>query len=122
MLGKWKKNNSHQAQLQESNKKKAKIVSFTLEQLDKAGKEKYITDLVFVAGINENGDGVLTCSRRDVYNHPPLGLVSRVQVVVDQDGKYDFTVLSTVHEYLSLCDQIAVKGGYKFCPGINPDT
>ena len=101
-----------------------------MHQLKKTGEEKY-PDLVFVSCTNELGDGVLTCSRRDVYNHPPLGLVSRIQIVVDQDGKYDFQVLlfskekgsiSTTDEYLVLCDHIAAKGRYKFCPGINLET
>ena len=98
--------------------------------MKKTGEEKY-PDLVFVSYTNELGSGVLTCCRRDVYDHPPLGLVSRVQIVVDQDGKYDFQVLlfskekgsiSTTDEYLALCDRIAAKGRYKFCPGINPET
>ena len=76
-------------------------------------------------------DRCITCSRRDLHNHPPLGLVSRVQVVVNQDGKYDFQVIlfskekgsiTTIDDYLALCEQIAGKGGYKFCPGIDPNT
>ncbi len=72
----------------------------------------------------------LTCSRRDLHNHPPLGLVSRVQIVLDQEGQYEFQVLlfskdkeriSTVEDYLYLCGKIATKGGYKLCPGIDPD-
>ena len=72
----------------------------------------------------------INCSRRDMYNHPPLGIVSRVYVVIDEDGKYDYQVLlfskekgciSTVDDYLPSCGQISSKGGYKFCPGIYPD-
>ena len=86
---------------------------------------------MFASCTKEDGVGAITCHRRDMYNHPPLGLVSQVQVVVDQDGKYDYQVLlfskekgciSTIDEYLALCDQISDKGGYKFCPEINPNT
>ena len=76
---------------------------------------------MFASCTKEDRVGAITCHRRDMYNHPPLGLVSRVQVVVDQDGKYDNQVL-LFDEYLALCDQISDKGGYKFCPGINPNT
>ena len=125
LLGKRKANDS----LLQERETRPKVVAFTLDQLEESGKQQY-PDLAFVSCINEHGDSVLTCSRRDLYNHPPLGLVSRVQVV-DQDGKYDFQVLlfskergsvTTIDEYLALCDQIADKGGYKFCPGIDPDT
>ena len=116
--------------LLEGSEKRPKVVSFTLGQLEEAGKQMY-PDLAFIACTNECGDSVLTCSRRDLYNHPPLGLVSRVQVVVNQDGKYDFQVIlfskekgsiTTIGDYLALCEQIAGKGGYKFCPGIDPNT
>ena len=30
--------------------------------------------------------------------------------------------ISTTDEYLALCDQIATKGGYQFCPAINLET
>ena len=117
VLGKRKKTDNPL----EGSEKRPKVVSFTLGQLEEAGKQLY-PDLAFMSCTNECGDSVLTCSRRDLHNHPPLGLVSRVQVVVNQDGKYDFQVILFIDDYLALCEQIAGKGGYKFCPGIDPNT
>ena len=125
-LGKQTQNYS----LVQESGKRPKVVAFTLDQLQEAGKQHY-PDLAFVSCTNERGDNVLTCSRRDLHDHPPVGLVSRVQIVVDQDGSYDFQVvmfskekgsITTVDEYLELCHQIAGKGGYKFCPGIDPNS
>ena len=110
--------------------KRSKTVYFTLQELEEAGEQWY-PELVTTSCTNEDGNNVLACSRRDFHNHPPLGLVSRVQIIVDQDGKYDFQVvmfskekgsINTVDDHLELCDQIAVKGGFRFCPGINPDS
>ena len=67
LLGKRKTSN---IRFQE-NEKKPKIVAFTPDQLKKSGEERY-PDLVFVSCTNELGSGVLTCSKRDVHNHPPL--------------------------------------------------
>ena len=126
LLGKRNRNDS----LSEECEKRPKVVAFTLDQLKEAGKQQY-PDLSFVSCTNEHGDSVLKCSRRDLHSHPPLGLISRVQVVVNQDGTYDFQVvmfnkekgsITTIDEYLALCNQIASKNGYKFCPGIDPDT
>ena len=90
------------------------IVAFTLNQLEEASKLLY-PELVFASCVDENGNCALTCSRRDLYNHPPLGLVSRVRIVLDQNGKYSFQVLlfseeeGTIDEYLQLCSRIELK-------------
>ena len=123
LLGKRKTNASH---LQD---KRPRIVAFTLNQLEEASKLLY-PELVFASCVDENRNCALTCSRRDLYNHPPLGLVSRVRIVLDQNGKYSFQVLlfskeegsiNTIDEYLQLCSRIGIKGEFKFCPGLDPE-
>ena len=100
--------------LLEDSGKRPKIVAFTLNQLEEAGKQWY-SELVFAScTANEHGrNSVLKRSRRGLYIRPPLGLASRVQVIVDQNSKYDYQVLivskekgtiSTVDECLQLCD------------------
>ena len=109
--------------------KRPRVVEFTLRQCEAAGLDRY-PELSFEWGTVSGGNCVLTCTRRDLYEHPPLGLVSRAKIVLDERGEYNFQVLlfskekgiiSTVEEYLALCDKIAVNSGYKFCPGFDPD-
>ena len=65
--------------------------------------------------------------KKDMYDHPPLGTVSRVSIVINETGGYDFRVLmfvkergtiASVDQFLGLC-QVAVDSAYKFCPGID---
>ena len=56
-------------------------------------------ELVFaIRTVKEHGVGAVTCCQKEMYNHPPLGLISRVQIVVDEDGKYDYQVLIFTEE------------------------
>ena len=112
-----------------SESKRPKIIAFSLDQLEVAGKRQY-PGLVFTSCMDEQGNSALMCSRRELHNHPPLGLISRARIVVNQDGVYNFQVvlfskeqgsISTVDEYLELCGQVDVSGGYKFCPGFDPE-
>ena len=100
----------------------------SLKELETAGIARF-PELSFVWG-NINEDAILTFSRQDMYNHPPLGAVSRVSIVINENGGYDFRVLmfvketgtiNSVNQFLELC-QVAVDSAYKFCPGINHDT
>ena len=84
LLGKRKRDDGP---LQDGEKRQ-KTDAFTLGQLETAGREKY-PDLVFASCRKEQGVGALTCSRRDMYNHPPLGIVSRVHVVIHEECIYD---------------------------------
>ena len=62
--------------------------------------------------------------------HPPAGSTSRIRLVVDENGGFDFQVLlrskqagkvESVDQFLELCRMMAnVKGEFKFCPGIDP--
>ena len=36
--------------------------------------------------------------KKDMYDHPPLGTVSRVSIVINETGGYDFRVLMFVKE------------------------
>ena len=76
----------------------------------------------------------LVLSHRQLFNHPPLGLISRVRIVIEEDCQYvvqvvfrDFEsgilVLESVKEEVSvLCRKYAPDSQlFKFCPGIDPD-
>lgn len=57
-------------------------------------------------------------------------MIHRVRIAISEDGSYDFQVIfcskekgvvSNVEDFSKLCEQIASKSLYKFCPGINPN-
>lgn len=84
-------------------------------------------ELSFTLGIC-NYSLCLSITRRNLYCTPPAGLISRVRIVVKEDGKYEFQVvmrikesgsLKTEEELFELCSTIDPAGGYKFCPSIN---
>ena len=69
---------------------------------------------------------VLMITPVKVFNHPPLGIMARVQVVVHYKF-YTVHVLmrlwkqehfDTVEEITNLCSMIGEKSQYKFCPGL----
>ena len=76
----------------------------------------------------------LVLSHRQLFNHPPLGLISRVRIVIEEDCQYvvqvvfrDFEsgilVLKILKEEVSaLCRKYATDSQcmFKFCPGIDP--
>ena len=73
----------------------------------------------------------LSIERRDLHCHPTAGLISRVRIVVREDGSFEFKVVMRLKENNSisiskqlfdLCHTIDPAGGYKFCPGIDPST
>lgn len=74
-------------------------------------------------------EDVLSCPRKDLHNHPPIGMIHRVRLVVAEDGRYDFQVIfcskekgviNTSNDFLKLCEKISANSSFKFCPGINP--
>ena len=69
---------------------------------------------------------ILTVTRKDLYNHPPAGFLSRIRLLVTEDKHYDLQVLMRSKEagifelpdkFLDLCSIMDPSGGYKFCPG-----
>ncbi len=109
--------------------KKAKTI-VNLLCLEEAGKNKYSDELVF--SLHKDGDAaVLYSSTRKLYQHPPIGAVSRVKINVKEDGSYNFQVgmyskekglLSSDDEYLAILKTMSTQSDYKFCPGLHIDT
>jgi len=89
-------------------------------------------DLVFTASQVHDSDKlvpVLLISQRQLFSHPPFGVVSRVQVAV-RYKLYNVHVLmrlwksasfEDVAEIRELCYIMEQKSEYKFCPGVEPD-
>ena len=72
---------------------------------------------------------VLLINQRNLFYHPPFGMMSRVQVSV-QYRSYVVHVLMRVwksgtceslEEVIALCQMIGANSTNKFCPGIEPD-
>ena len=72
---------------------------------------------------------VLMINQRNLFYHPPFGMISRVQVSV-QYRSYVAHVLMRVwksgtfeslEDVAAVCQMIGVNSTYKFCPGIGPD-
>ena len=108
--------------------KKAKY-SVNLHDLEEAGRQRY-SDLVF-SSCEIDGGPVLICTTKKLYTHPPIGAVSRVKIIVKEDGRYDFQVsvyskeqglVSNKDEYLHILETISVRSKYKFCPGLHIET
>ena len=70
-------------------------VEFTLRQCKAAGLDQH-PELSFESRgtVTVSGNCVLTCTRRDVYEHPTLGLVSQAKIVLDERGGYNAGCLS----------------------------
>ncbi len=70
--------------------KKAKTI-VNLLCLEEAGRNKYSEELVFSS--HKDGDAAVLCSStKKLYQHPPIGAVSRVNILVKEDGTYNFQV------------------------------
>ena len=72
---------------------------------------------------------VLLINQRNLFYHPPFGMMSHVQISV-QYKSYVVHVLMRVwksgtceglEEVIALCQMIGANSTYKFCPGIEPD-
>ena len=72
---------------------------------------------------------MLTITQKHLFSHPPLGLISRIQVTIEYN-KYSVFVLlhlwrmgevKDTDDAYEICWHISNLSGYKFCPGINPD-
>lgn len=101
----------------------------SLTELLEVGK-KHFPDLEFCLNHADLGEKFLVCSRKELHNHPPLGMIQRVKILVCEDGNYDFQVtfcskekgvITDDSDFRKLCENIAVNSSFKFCPGINVD-
>ena len=72
---------------------------------------------------------VLLINQRNLFYHPPFGMMSHVQVSV-QYRSYVAHVLmrvwkldafESVEDVIDLCQMIGANSTFKFCPGIKPD-
>ena len=69
---------------------------------------------------------VLMITPHEVFDHPPLGIMPQIQVIV----RYKFYTMhvlmrlwkcenfESIEDIINLCKVISVKSQYKFCPGI----
>ena len=85
-------------------------------------------ELVLTMAVNSSGSPVLTITQRNLFDHPPFGLTSHIQVVV-QYSSYTASVLMrtwkvgevrSVEDIIELSHDFSNKSVYKFCPGIDP--
>ena len=87
-------------------------------------------ELSFTMACNGNsGAPVLTITHKHLFSHPPLGLISRIQVTIEYK-KYSVLVLlrlwrkgevKDIDDAYEICWYVSSLSGYKFCPGIDPD-
>ena len=77
---------------------------------------------------SSSGSPVLTITQKNLFNHPPFGLTSRIQVVI-QYKSYTASVLmrawkvgevKSLEDIMELSRDFSDKSVYKFCPGIDP--
>lgn len=101
-----------------------------LDELVEVGQNRF-PDLSCCLDSAEEGGRFLVCSRKDLYNHPPIGMINRVRIVISEDGSYDFQVIfcskekgtiDTVTDFIRICEKITINSAFKFCPGIDAHT
>ena len=77
---------------------------------------------------SSSGSPVLTITQKNLLNHPPFGLTSRIQVIV-QYTSYTASVLMrtwkaeevrSVEDIIELCHDFSNVSVYRFCSGIDP--
>jgi len=72
---------------------------------------------------------LLQISQQQLYNHPPFGMVSRVQITVQYNyytayvlmRKWESGTLTSIEDLTMVCLKFSSKSEHKFCPGINPE-
>ena len=98
-------------------------------------EEKHFPSLGFMLAIDINSKQsvivpVIVVTQRELANHPPFGLVSRVQVNIT-GRKYIVHILMREWEFgelegresiHALCNKLVANPEYKFCPGIDPEV
>ena len=93
-------------------------------------EEKYFPSLAFMLSSDiESNQPVVVVTQRELANHPPFGLVSRVQVTIT-GRKYVVHILMRMWEsgeldgrdsIHALCNKFVANTEYKFCPGLDPE-
>ena len=86
-------------------------------------------ELALTMAVNgSSGSSVLTITQKKLFNHPPFGLTSHIQVVI-QYKCYTASVLmrtwkvgevKSLEDIMELSRDFSNKSFYKFCPGIDP--
>ena len=77
---------------------------------------------------SSSGSPVLTITQKNLFNHPPFGLTSRIQVIVQYTSCTASVLMRTwkagevrsVEDVIKLCHDFSNQSVYKFCPGIDP--
>lgn len=93
--------------------------SVDLRTFRNAGLEGF-PGLVFVvcSDIGADGKAVLVCSRKDLHRHCSVGLISRVKLIVEESGEYDFQVVMISKEkgkfnnLKAVCEIMSASTGY----------
>ena len=69
----------------------------------------------------DSGGVFLVCSRKDLHNHPPIGMINRVRLIISEDGSYNLQVIfcskekgivSNVEDFVGPCEKIGPKSSY----------
>jgi len=94
------------------------------------GVSFHFPELSFTMARDGNSNApILTITQKDLFNHPPLGMISRVHVTIEYK-KYSVFVLlhlwssgevNGVDDAYRICQDMSSSSTYKFCPGIDPD-
>ena len=72
---------------------------------------------------------MLQISQRKLHNHPPFGMLSRIQITAQYNCYTAYIMMRTwetgrlrsIEDLTTICLKFSVKSEYKFCPGINPE-
>ena len=93
-------------------------------------EEKHFPSLAFTLSTDiESNQPVVVVTQRELANHPPFGLMSRVQVTIT-GRKYIVHILMRMWESGELdgrdsihavCNKFVANTEYKFCPGLDPE-
>lgn len=98
-----------------------------LEEFCVAASRAY-PKLSFTLCSGQNSGKYLIGTQKMLRSCPPAGMVSIARIIVNNAGEYTFQVLlrttetgniSSVDDFLSVCEKISKSGNYKFCPGMN---
>ena len=116
-------------------KEKVEVPALQLEKLCFGLSRTYL-ELNFamcegsISGKEDSYQPILVVTQRELFNHPPFGFTSRVQVTIQENSylvtvlmmSWDSGCLATEQEVHDLCDKFSEQSNYKFCPGINQDV
>ena len=93
-------------------------------------EERNFPSLAFTLAFDgDNEEPVVVISQRRLANHPPYGLVSRVQITIKRNKylvnilmrEWDSGELYSKDDIHNLCNKFVSETKYKFCPGLDPE-